>query len=114
MRRRPPRSRSTRPRRAAAPCASRRRSAPSRRASRSCSTAGTGSSGERALRDDPPDDADLVRRMQAGDEAAFREFLARYERLIYAIPRRMGLSADDAADVFQDVTIAFLKGLPRL
>jgi RNA polymerase sigma factor (sigma-70 family) len=66
------------------------------------------------LRGPEPDDTALVARLKAGDERAWPIFLDRYERLIYAVPRRMGLDADEAADVFQEVAIAFLKGLPRL
>ena len=61
-----------------------------------------------------PDDAALIARLKAGDSRAWPIFLDRYERLIYSVPRRMGLDADEAADVFQEVSIAFLKGLPRL
>jgi RNA polymerase sigma factor (sigma-70 family) len=61
-----------------------------------------------------PDDEALVARLRRGDGSAWVEFLDRYERLIYAVPRRMGLDPDDAADVFQEVVIAFLNGLPRL
>jgi len=52
--------------------------------------------------------------MRRGDERAWAEFLDRYERLIFAVPRRMGLDREESADVFQDVAIAFLRGLPRL
>ncbi len=61
-----------------------------------------------------PDDRELVARLRQGDERAWVTFLDRYERLIYSVPRRMGFDADDAADVFQDVAVAFLSGLPRL
>jgi len=66
------------------------------------------------LRDPFPDDAALVAALRDDDREAWRAFLDRYERLIYSVPRRMGLDADDAADVFQDVLAAFLRGLPRL
>lgn len=56
----------------------------------------------------------LVERLRGGDRLAWNQLLERYERLIYAVPRRCGLSAEDAADVFQDVLHAFLKGLPRI
>jgi RNA polymerase sigma factor (sigma-70 family) len=68
----------------------------------------------RALRQPEPDDAELVDRLRHGDERAWAEFLDRYERLIYAVPRRMGFDADEAADVLQEVALAFLRGLPRL
>lgn len=61
-----------------------------------------------------PDDQALVARLRQGDERAWAEFLDRYERLIYSVPRRMGFDADESADVFQDVVVAFLSGLTRL
>ena len=66
------------------------------------------------MRDPYPDDAALVAALRADEPRAWRLFLDRYERLIYSVPRRMGLDAEDAADVFQDVLAAFLRGLPRL
>ncbi len=66
---------------------------------------------------DVPDiasDEALIARMRAGDERAWGAFVARYERLIYAVPRRMGLNAADAADVLQDTLAALLKGLARV
>jgi RNA polymerase sigma factor (sigma-70 family) len=66
------------------------------------------------LRESYPDDAALVAALRDDDRQAWRAFLDRYERLIYSVPRRMGLDAEDAADVFQDVLAAFLRGLPRL
>lgn len=33
---------------------------------------------------------------------------------MYSVPRRMGCDADEAADVMQEVALAFLRGLPRL
>lgn len=68
----------------------------------------------RALRPSEPDDAELVERLRQGDERAWARFLDRYERLIYSVPRRMGCDADEAADVLQEVALAFLRGLPRL
>ena len=61
-----------------------------------------------------PDDDALVAALRAGDACAWNTFVARYERLIYAVPRRMGLDADESSDVMQDVLVAFLRGLPRL
>ena len=56
----------------------------------------------------------LLARLRAGEAGAWKDFLSRYERLIYSVPRRYGLDPDAAADVFQDVLLAFLRGLPRL
>ena len=54
-------------------------------------------------------DADLVRRCRRNDPAAWDELVARYQRLIYAIPRRAGLSEEQAADVFQEVFLTLLE-----
>ncbi len=55
------------------------------------------------------DDARLVKRCQAGDQAAWGDLVDRYQRLIYAIPRRAGLSEEQAADVFQEVFVTLLE-----
>jgi len=60
------------------------------------------------------EDARLIERLRRGEAGAWREFLRRYERLIYAVPRRYGLSPESSADVFQETLLAFLRGLPRL
>jgi RNA polymerase sigma factor (sigma-70 family) len=59
-------------------------------------------------------DAERVRRCLAGRPEAWEELLQRYQRLIYSIPRRMGLSADDCADVFQSVCTILLEKLSSL
>jgi RNA polymerase sigma factor (sigma-70 family) len=46
-------------------------------------------------------DDELVQRCRGGDESAWRLLVRRYERLVYTVPRRAGLSAEQAADVFQ-------------
>lgn len=48
-----------------------------------------------------PPDAELVARCAAGDDAAWRTLVTRYERLVYTIPYRMGLDPADADEVFQ-------------
>jgi RNA polymerase sigma-70 factor (ECF subfamily) len=49
-------------------------------------------------------DAELVRRMRTGDEAAWTAFVERYSRYVYAIAiRAYGLREHDAEDVFQEV-----------
>ena len=55
------------------------------------------------------DDARLVKRCKAGDQAAWNDLVDRYQRLIYAIPRRSGLSEEQAADVFQEVFVTLLE-----
>ena len=54
-------------------------------------------------------DAALVRRCQKGDQHAWDELVDRYQRLIYAVPRRAGLSEEQAADVFQEVFVTLLE-----
>lgn len=48
-------------------------------------------------------DKQLLLACRDGDQAAWEKLVRRYQRLIYAIPRRAGLDEDDAAEVFQDV-----------
>ena len=54
-------------------------------------------------------DAELVKRCQRNDQGAWDELVDRYQRLIYAIPRRAGLSEEQAADVFQDVFLTLVE-----
>jgi RNA polymerase sigma factor (sigma-70 family) len=61
-----------------------------------------------------PDDAALVRRCLAGDASAWAALVGRYQRLVYAIVRRMGLDEHTAADVFQTVFARLMEQLPRV
>jgi RNA polymerase sigma factor (sigma-70 family) len=55
-------------------------------------------------------DKQLLLSCRRGDEAAWEALVNRYQRLIYAIPRRAGLDDDQAAEVFQEVfTTLFQK-----
>jgi RNA polymerase sigma factor (sigma-70 family) len=49
------------------------------------------------------DDAALLAACRAGDASAWETLVRRYQRLIYSILLRAGLSHDDAAEVFQRV-----------
>jgi RNA polymerase sigma factor (sigma-70 family) len=49
-----------------------------------------------------------------GVSGAWESLLARYQRLIYSIPIKMGLSPNDAADVFQSVCLKLLENLANL
>jgi len=54
------------------------------------------------------DDSALIAACLRGDDLAWHTLTERYGRLVYTIPRRLGLSAADADDVFQNVfTIVF-------
>ncbi|MGB8647579.1 MAG: sigma-70 family RNA polymerase sigma factor [Anaerolineae bacterium] len=59
-------------------------------------------------------DPALVQRCLKGDESAWNELVERYSRLIYSIPRRYGLSEEDASDVVQNVLVIALKNMRSL
>jgi RNA polymerase sigma factor (sigma-70 family) len=44
-------------------------------------------------------DRDLIVECRNGDLGAWQRLLERYERLVYSVPRRYGLSREDAADI---------------
>ena len=44
-------------------------------------------------------DRDLMQRCRQGSRGAWQQLLNKYERLVYSIPLRYGLSRDDAADI---------------
>jgi len=61
------------------------------------------------------DDASLVARCRAGDEAAWNLLVERYSRYVYAIAMRVyRLSESDAEDVFQEVFSRAFQHLPQL
>jgi RNA polymerase sigma factor (sigma-70 family) len=49
----------------------------------------------------PRSDRSLIRRCRAGDAGAWQHLLDRYERIVFSVPRRYGLSREDAADITQ-------------
>jgi RNA polymerase sigma factor (sigma-70 family) len=61
-----------------------------------------------------PADAALVQRCLGGDGSAWAMLVQRYQRLVYAIVRRIGLDDHLAADVFQTVFSRLVEHLPRL
>ena len=56
-------------------------------------------------------DLQLVSDCRRGDQLAWEKLVRRYQRLIYAIPRRAGLSEDQAAEIFQDVFTTLFEKL---
>lgn len=60
------------------------------------------------------EDARLVARCRAGEGAAWRALVQRYQRLVYAIVTRTGLDGHTAADVFQTVFQRLHEQLPKL
>ena len=59
-------------------------------------------------------DRDLIRRCQQGSAGAWQQVLNKYERLVYSIPLRYGLSRDDAADIAQNTFTILLESLNTL
>jgi RNA polymerase sigma-70 factor (ECF subfamily) len=58
-----------------------------------------------------PEDADLVSRARSGDRRAFEMLVARYEKPVFSLARRVVGDCDDAADITQNV---FVKAYLRL
>jgi RNA polymerase sigma-70 factor (ECF subfamily) len=56
-------------------------------------------------------DADLVRRSQAGDQEAFRELYDRYHRQVLSVAVAMTGGSDDAMDVVQETFVRAHKNL---
>lgn len=59
-------------------------------------------------------DERLIQACRGGEEAAWEALVERYQKLIYAIPRRAGLDEDQAAEVFQEVFTTLLEKLDRI
>jgi RNA polymerase sigma factor (sigma-70 family) len=59
----------------------------------------------------PPTDRELLNACREGDESSWEALVERYQRLIYAIPRRAGLNEDQASEVFQEVFATLLQKL---
>jgi len=56
-------------------------------------------------------DEQLLLACRRGEEAAWEALVRRYQRLIYAIPRRAGLDEDAASEVFQEVFTTLLENV---
>ncbi|MES2715164.1 MAG: sigma-70 family RNA polymerase sigma factor [Pseudomonadota bacterium] len=59
-------------------------------------------------------DADLVQQCRSGSQAAWNALVGRFQRLVYTVPRRAGLSEAQSADVFQTVFSRFFEHLDRI
>jgi RNA polymerase sigma factor (sigma-70 family) len=59
-------------------------------------------------------DERLVRECCKGNQEAWTALIEKYKNLIFSIPIKFGLSREDAADVFQIVSIELLTGLHNL
>jgi RNA polymerase sigma factor (sigma-70 family) len=56
----------------------------------------------------------LILRCRQGSAGAWHQVLHRYERLVYSIPLRYGLSPDDAADVAQITFTILIQNMDNL
>lgn len=73
----------------------------------------------RAIAAAPPPESEwpdtrLAAACVAGSQTAWATLIARYQNLVYSIPLKQGMPADDAAEVFQSVCLSLLTALPRL
>lgn len=60
------------------------------------------------------EDRDLIAACLSGEHAAWEALIRRYQRLIYSIPLKSRLSADDASDIFQSVCLKLYEKLATL
>ncbi len=61
-----------------------------------------------------PTDSELLDRCRARDPQAWDLLVARYERLIYTVALRNGVTPDDAADITQTTFVALIDSLDRI
>lgn len=59
-------------------------------------------------------DRDLILRCRQGSAGAWYRVLNKYERLVYSIPLRYGLSRDDAADIAQITFTILIQNMDSL
>lgn len=67
---------------------------------------------DKAMEDSAPDEGTLVRRAQAGDQAAFRALVSGHRDRAYALALRLTGSAADAEEVAQDAFVRAWRALP--
>jgi RNA polymerase sigma factor (sigma-70 family) len=60
------------------------------------------------------DDRQLIAACLGGESDAWEALISRYQRLIYSIPLKARLSPDDAADIFQSVSLKLYEKLATL
>lgn len=61
-----------------------------------------------------PDNVALLRGCRSGDPLAWAEIVDRYQRLVYAIPLKEGLTNHEAADVAQETFATLLQSLDTI
>jgi RNA polymerase sigma factor (sigma-70 family) len=67
-----------------------------------------------AAEDTGSTDHELLRRCAAGDERAWDQLVGRYERLVYSVALKNGVSREDAADITQLTFVALLDSIEVL
>jgi RNA polymerase sigma-70 factor (ECF subfamily) len=66
---------------------------------------------DRAAKPNLPDEHDLVRRLQAGEDAAFEELVRENAGRMLALARRMLRSEEDARDAVQEAFLQAFRGI---
>jgi RNA polymerase sigma factor (sigma-70 family) len=61
-----------------------------------------------------PTDKELLIACRHGDESSWEELVDRYQRLVYTIPRRAGLTEDQASEVFQEVFVTLFEKMNEI
>lgn len=61
-----------------------------------------------------PSDAELLRRCRQRDSEAWSLLVTRYERLVWSVALRNGVSREDAADITQTTFVTLVDSLHRL
>jgi RNA polymerase sigma factor (sigma-70 family) len=61
-----------------------------------------------------PSDLELLSACRTGDQNAWDALVARYERLVFSVALRNGVTREEAADITQMTFIALLESLSRL
>ncbi len=56
----------------------------------------------------------LIAKCRRGDHRAWATLVERFQRLVYSVPKRIGLSEEDCADVFQTTFLALHRYLDRI
>jgi RNA polymerase sigma factor (sigma-70 family) len=69
---------------------------------------------EADLSDFSRSDAQIVEKCLDGDQEAWSVLLDKYQKLIQSIPLKYGATPDDAADIFQTVSLDLFSDLPKL
>jgi RNA polymerase sigma factor (sigma-70 family) len=61
-----------------------------------------------------PSNEELIQACRHGDAVAWEALIARYQRLVYSIPRRAGFDEDRSAEIFQRVFEKLVEYLDRI